>query len=1416
MDTAKIRKLKDRIDGASVISFDVFDTLLFRKVNEPETIFELTGKQFGIHGFRKLRLSCQKEADKRICARSQYQHAKIDEIYEVLAEHTELGVDWDEVKNYEIQMERDALTANREMLDIFQYARNAGKRVIAVCDTYLPTSFVMEVLEANGFAGIGGIYSFADERTAASVNELLLIAAKREEISSENMLHIGFLEKGGNEDGDYADFADRSGVKTFAYQSEADLSKIENAASSDIDRGLYRILYDEERGFWHHLGVEVGGPLYLALFRWFSEKVKNTEQKIFFLSEGGYYLYRIFKNLGYENVEYLSVSQKTLLMASVIELDAETQELLAVYNVEYHSQEELLAQCAQEREALQEYFAKTGFLSEDTTVFDCGWEGAAQRLIERCKAAIHCECRQMFYYAGIRNTPKSRKQLHGLHYDTFLFDFYKNYELQAGIRQAEILYRLFFSATDVNENKREFSGGLDKDNNYLENGCGCYEKKDVLDGILDYVKMGLPFAVKYDTDASPESAIGHLERLIHFPTEEEITKIKNLYHLSTHEWTSAEVERADHELQVWNWDNRVTGTGYHLEDGQNIRNYHRWIHYQDKHPGKKKVLSYRPGFSVVIPVYNTVTEQLRECFDSVLGQTYENFELVLVDDNSSWKNVVPVLREYEANAKVRVIYRTENGNISVATNDGIAASDGEFIVFMDCDDVLAPDALYELAAKLNENPQLDFIYTDEDKITEDGKIRHMPFFKPDWSPDLFLCMNYTNHLSAYRASIVKKTGGLRTAYNGSQDYDFMLRFMERSDHTRVGHIPKILYHWRERKESVAYAISSKNYASEAAKWEKEDYIRRNALPAHLEYIPGISQYRMVYEVVGNPLVSIIIPSKDHPDILRQCIDSIYEFTRYKNFEIIVVDNGSSEDNRSRIEAYLSACGASYLYGSYDFNFSKMCNLGARRAKGEYLLFLNDDIELFQPEWLERMLGQASQKHVGAVGAKLFYPESTIIQHDGVENKWSGPAHRFVGCDDESPYYFAWNRIDSDIIAVTAACLMVSAGKFRDIGGFDEKLSVSYNDIKLCFSLHEHGYYNVIRNDVFAFHHESLSRGIDTLDENKLIRLSRERTYLYSEFRDLSGQEPFLNGNLETMSSQLALKVYFDGLEPVRIEKEEEGGLFYVDSVSVADHIRITGWSFLEEMSQVEDLSAEEASTGDSQKRPTENVSVSPSRYLVFRDPYGKTWSAPVLPMERQDVVDCFGGDERYRYAGFECILRKADLRVDLMPYEIGMLTTAKDGRRFVKWGGRTNVVRNPKHWLYILDSHQLEQFEPHTENTNIQWSLDENTHQDGYHKLRGYAYVRGNDHYLYQKSIVLADSEGRAVEFEIHEEERLDVAFTFPHEHFLYYTGFLCYIYDCVLEPGHEYEVIIRLRSQFDESDVRDVRTGQKVRAAKC
>lgn len=1081
----------------------------------------------------------------------------------------------------------------------------------------------------------------------------------------------------------------------------------------------------KKQDFWHNLGEEIGGPLYMALYRWLSQKAGN--RKIYFLSRGGCYLYKVFKRHGSNNIEYLSLSEEYI--AHLGELDG--NEL----NEAIKADEQLMA-----------------FLHEDACVFACDWEGTLQYLIERIKKSMKCGTETTFYYAGICNTEKSRKHVHGMHYAAYLFDFYKNYALHPTSRSMPI-YELFFP---------DMSG----EGASADDGSITYNSERLLDGILDYISDGLSSG--NETECPLEDAISPMLRLIDSPTNEESVKLG-----------IAKKKK--------NKSNNMYAE-YNLEDGQSIRNYYRWISYQNEHLEKRIELTYCPMFSVVIPVYNTVTEQLGECIESVLAQSYDNFELILVDDHSSWENVVPVLKSYEGNEKVRVIYRAENGHISAATNDGIAVAQGEFIAFMDCDDTVEPDALYEMAKKLNENPQLDFIYSDEDKITEDGKIRHRPFFKPDWSPDLYMCMNYTNHLSVYRTDIAKKIGGLRSAYNGSQDYDFTLRFMEHSSNKRVGHVSKVLYHWRERKESAALDVSAKNYTLNTARQAKENWLKRNNIKGQLEYVYIISQYRVLYEVEGNPLVSIVIPSKDNLDILRQCIDSIYAFTAYRNFEIIVVDNGSDDLNKENISKYLHSKNVLYIYEKEAFNFSKMCNKGTRYAKGEYFLFLNDDVEVFQPEWLENMLGHAQRPHVGAVGAKLFYPKTTKIQHAGVGNMQEGPGHNFCGNDDGQVYYFGLNWIEYNCIAVTGACLMVSSVKFWEINGFDESLPVSYNDVCLCFSLHEAGYYNVMRNDVVLYHYESYSRGYDYLDDAKILRLSKEREKLYLLFPNLTRKDPYLNKNLHLYGVSLELLTKCDFLQLSNLEKTVDAGQVSVDTIDVTEkNVRIVGWSYIEDVDITD-------------------------RCLILEDLFGNSYQAPLLSTMRQDVVYAFGGNYRYQYSGFECILDKSVLRVDIMPYKIGILSQDNAGSKYITWWNKqSNVVRNTKSSPVMCINKGIENFTKLENCKDVRWYIDSIENKGSHCEIRGFAFQAGNKHHYYQKSLVLLDAENNALEFDVQDEERIDVAAAFPEQHFLYNTGFRCYILNDVLEPEVVYDVIIRLSNQFDMEDVRDVVTREKV-----
>ncbi|MCR5701456.1 MAG: glycosyltransferase [Lachnospiraceae bacterium] len=602
--------------------------------------------------------------------------------------------------------------------------------------------------------------------------------------------------------------------------------------------------------------------------------------------------------------------------------------------------------------------------------------------------------------------------------------------------------------------------------------------------------------------------------------------------------------------------------------------YDMWMQENEKNLSEVTKLSYNPLISVVVPVYNVQSNMLRECIESVVNQTYSNWELILVDDFSTQPQVRETLKDYENTDRIHVIYRTENGHISKATNTGIEAATGEYIGLMDCDDVLAVNALYEMAKKLNENKEYDFIYSDEDKLSEDGKKRKDPFFKPDWSPDTFMSLMYTCHFSIFRKTLLDELGGLRVGFEGSQDYDLVLRLMEKTD--KIGHVAKILYHWRERKESTASSMTAKPYIVESTKKAKEDALERRGLKGHLEWIDEVAQFRVVYEPMDNPKVSIIIPSKDNYDVLKQCFVSMKENTAYENYEIILVDNGSDEENKKLYEELCKEYNARYEYRPMDFNFSAMCNIGAELATGEYFLFLNDDIEIRGSEWLTRLLGQAQVPHTGAVGARLLYPKDNLIQHCGVLNLPIGPGHAFHQIDDSINLYWGRNIVDYNFLVVTGACLMVSKQKYDEIGGFEENLPVAYNDVELCFKLAEKGYFNVIRNDVVMIHHESVSRGYDEQSEEKRARQMREMAKLYEmhpKFKN--GYDPCYNPNLVKDRGDFSLDlskkgnvqepkllespIDVEGLPKVRSAEDYNGILYGIDAINYGDSINIDGW-----------------------------------------------------------------------------------------------------------------------------------------------------------------------------------------------------------------------------------------------------------------
>lgn len=606
------------------------------------------------------------------------------------------------------------------------------------------------------------------------------------------------------------------------------------------------------------------------------------------------------------------------------------------------------------------------------------------------------------------------------------------------------------------------------------------------------------------------------------------------------------------------------------------KNYQNWIKKNETALNEfdEEKIPYKPLISVVVPVYNVSTKMLKECIMSVIDQTYANWELCLADDASTMPEVRKCLKSFEDNPKIKIKYREKNGHISRCTNTAIKMATGEYIAFMDCDDVLAPNALYEVVKLLNQDKSLDFIYSDEDKLSEDGKHRHQPHFKPDWSPDTMMSLMYTCHLGVYRKRIGDELEWLRTGFEGAQDYDLTLRFTEKTKN--IGHVTKILYHWRERKESTAINPEAKDYIVDATKKAKTEALRRRGYEAELEWVDNIYQFRVNYKPVGNPKISVIIPSKDNFDVYKRCIETLTEKTKYKNYEIVTVDNGSSEENRKKYEQYNKDKGQKYIYKPMDFNFSKMCNIGVENSDGELVLLLNDDMEIIDGEWMERMAGHAMLPYTGAVGAKLLYPNSTLIQHTGVFSFDSGPSHALCRYDDNTIFNFCRNKIEYNYSAVTAACLMVTREKYLEVGGLDESFAVAYNDVKFCFDLLEKGYYNVVRTDAVLYHHESLSRGSDVLDKAKYERLLKERRRLYDIHPSLEGKDPFYNPNLTMRRGDCTVEGGLDNLDLSHNSNGDIDDLSYFadlgnrtvksainDLIVTNRHIIIGGWCIVE-------------------------------------------------------------------------------------------------------------------------------------------------------------------------------------------------------------------------------------------------------------
>ncbi len=563
-------------------------------------------------------------------------------------------------------------------------------------------------------------------------------------------------------------------------------------------------------------------------------------------------------------------------------------------------------------------------------------------------------------------------------------------------------------------------------------------------------------------------------------------------------------------------------------DGRN--DYTKWIGQYDTidQPKRKNIqtkiaqMLHRPLISIVMPTYNPNPAWLSEAIDSVRNQLYPNWELCIADDASTDPGIRPLLEKYMGEEpRIKVVFREENGHISAASNSALAVASGEWVALLDHDDLLPEHALYWVARTINEHSDVSLIYSDEDKVSESG-IRYSPYFKPDWNPDLFYSHNLITHLGVYRKDIVDYIGGFRQGFEGAQDYDLALRFVERIELGQIAHIPRILYHWRVHSESTAGGAEAKPYAMLAGERALNDHFERTGKKGRVELVGH--GYRARYDISKSPPhVTIIIPVHNGYDIFRTCIESIRRKTTYRPYDLLVIDNRSTE---KALLDYLEHIGSEpqiqVIRDDGPFNYSAINNRAVRLARGEYVLLLNSDVEVINEDWLHELVALGIQPGVGAVGACLWYPDNTL-QHCGVITGIGGvAAHAHNRLARGSDGYFGRASLIYSVSAVTGACLLVQKDLYTLVGGLNEhELAVAFNDVDFCLKLIRAGYRNVWTPYAELYHHESASRGYEDTPGKKM-RFQKEMIYMQETWGDLLVNDPAYNPNLTLQHADFSL------------------------------------------------------------------------------------------------------------------------------------------------------------------------------------------------------------------------------------------------------------------------------------------------------
>ena len=552
--------------------------------------------------------------------------------------------------------------------------------------------------------------------------------------------------------------------------------------------------------------------------------------------------------------------------------------------------------------------------------------------------------------------------------------------------------------------------------------------------------------------------------------------------------------------------------------------YDQWIH-EFEEPNDEIIqlklpnLRRQPLISIVMPVYNTVESELTSAIQSVIDQSYPYWELCIADDHSSKPEIRRVLDKFAGlMSTIKVSYRTEQGGISAASNTALAMATGEYVCFLDHDDTLAPHALAYVCEALDRHPNADFLYSDEDKIDARGN-RVEPFFKPKWSPDLLRSENYIAHLSVLRTELLDSVGGFRSAFDGSQDYDLILRATEKA--SEIVHIPRVLYHWRAGVASTATTLDNKSYTVSAAERALAEHGERTAIDARVE--PGFvtGRWRMRYSIAEDTRVSIIIASGGKVDVLRTNLQSLSGKTTYSNYEVVVIDNSKHGEIEKLVTSFNSGSGTlRYIdWRNKPFNYSEINNVAARTCNSPVLLFLNDDTSVIEPGWLEAMVELVARPDVGAVGAKLLYPDGRI-QHAGVVmGIYDNCGHAFKGLDGARSHYFDFSDVIRNVSAITGACLMVKTDVFWEAGGFDEQtFAVAFNDIDLCLKIGSLGYHVLYTPHAVLHHHEAFSK-----TSKDLVPHPEEVEAMRRKWGKIIDADPYYSPNLTRNDEDYSLR-----------------------------------------------------------------------------------------------------------------------------------------------------------------------------------------------------------------------------------------------------------------------------------------------------